>query len=171
MKNISLIGMMGSGKTTIGKNLSRIFLDFKFIDTDEAIVQKQKMSINDIFVQKGEDYFRNLETSVLKEVLSSNNQIISTGGGIILKEENRDLLKQNSIVIYLQATSDILFERVKNNKDRPLLKVDDMKSKIECLLEKREALYRDCSHFIIDTNNKNIDEIISEIEGIVKSNG
>lgn len=168
MKNISLIGMMGSGKSTIGNLLSQLLSSYKFIDTDECIVTNQKMSINDIFDLKGEEYFRNIETSILKEVLSSNNQIVSTGGGIILKEENRTLLKQNSIVIYLQASSDVLFERVKNNKDRPLLNVSDMKKKIECLLDKREALYRDCSDFIIVTENKTVEEIIVEIEGIVK---
>lgn len=171
MKNIALIGMMGSGKSTIGKKLSLILPTYNFIDTDELIVLNQNMSINDIFAQKGEEYFRNIETSILNEVLNKENQIISTGGGIILKEENRSILKQNSIVIYLQASSNTLFERVKNNKERPLLNVEDMKSKIENLLQQRKELYKNSSTYIINTEEKNIENILKEIEGIIRNHG
>lgn len=171
MNNITLIGMMGSGKSTIGKKLSEVLPDYNFVDTDELIVLNQNISINDIFAQKGEEYFRHIETSILKEVLNKRNQIISTGGGIILKEENRTLLKQKSIVIYLQASSDTLFERVKNNKDRPLLNVEDMKNKIATLAAERKELYKNCSTYIVNTEDKTIENVLKEIEGIVRSHG
>lgn len=171
MKNIAFIGMMGSGKSTIGKKLSELLSDYSFVDTDELIVQHENMSINDIFAQEGEEYFRNIETEILKQTLHNKKQIISTGGGIILKEENRTLLKKNSIVIYLQASSNTLFERVKNNKDRPLLNVENMKSKIGNLLGQRKELYENCSTYIINTEEKTIESILKEIEGIIKNHG
>ena len=162
---ISLIGMMGCGKTTIGKILS-IKLNLKFIDTDSEIVEKENRSINDIFAQNGEEYFREVETFTLKEVLNNDNIIISTGGGIIKKEENINLLKEKSIVFYLEADEKTLYERVKNNNERPLLNVEDMQEKITTLLKEREEKYKQ-AHYTIQTTNKEINEIANEIIGII----
>lgn len=163
--NIALVGMMGCGKSTIGKLLAEK-LNLTFIDTDILIVKKENRSINDIFADSGENYFRGIETSILKNTLVGNNQIISTGGGIIKKEENIKLLKENSIVIYLEADDKTLYERVKNNKERPLLNVDDMQEKITNLLNERVEKYRQ-AHHTISTTNKEPNEITNEIIGII----
>ena len=168
--NIALIGMMGSGKTTIGKLLSEKLPEFTFIDTDSEIVKQEKNSVNEIFDKKGEAYFRTAETLVLKKVLENDFQIISTGGGIIKSDENISLLKDKSVVIYLKANSDTLFERVKNNNERPLLNVDNMFEKIDKLLKERTCNYEK-AHYIIDTNNKQPDTIVKEITEIINDYG
>ncbi len=160
--NIALIGMMGSGKTTIGKLLAEKFSMFSFTDTDEEIVKTEKLSINEIFVQKGEKYFRELETKILNKYLDSDNNIISTGGGIIESEDNLNNLKKKSIVIYLEADADTIYNRIKNNKERPLLNVKDMKIKIEDILSQRLSKYKQ-AHIIVDTQNKSFNIIINEI--------
>ena len=150
--NISLIGMMGSGKTCIGELLAKL-LNMSFVDTDEQIIKTEKASINQIFAQKGETYFRKMETATLKNVLNFNNQIISTGGGIIKSDENLSLLKEKSIVFYLKANPDILFERIKNNKERPLLNVENMKDKIKTILQERIKATKESSYPIIIEEN------------------
>ena len=163
--NIALVGMMGCGKTTIGKLIAKD-LNFSFIDTDELIVEKENRSINKIFEENGEEFFREIETSILLKTLNNDNQIISTGGGIIKKDKNIKLLKEKSIVIYLEADDKTLYERVKNNKDRPLLNVDDMQEKITTLLKERENKYKQ-AHHTISTTNKEPNNIAKEITGII----
>lgn len=163
--NISLIGMMGSGKTCIGELLAKL-LNMSFVDTDEQIIKSEKTSINQIFAQKGETYFREIETATLKNVLNFNNQIISTGGGIIKSDENLSLLKEKSVVFYLKASPDILFERIKNNKERPLLNVENMKDKIKTILQERISQYEKAQYIIV-TDDKSPIEIANEIIGII----
>lgn len=160
--NISLIGMMGSGKSTIGKYLLKNLEGYSFFDTDDIIVSKEKCSINEIFKNKGEEYFRNVESSVLENILNNDNQIISTGGGIVLRAFNIKLLKEKSIIIYLEADSETLYSRVKNNNERPLLNVDNMREKIDSLLKKRVFLY-EAAHIKINTVNKTPEIIVNEI--------
>ena len=163
--NISLIGMMGSGKTSVGELLAKL-LNMSFVDTDEQIIKTEKISINQIFTQKGEPYFRKIETATLKNVLNYNNQIISTGGGIIKSDENLSLLKEKSIVFYLKTNPDIIFERIKNNKERPLLNVENMKDKIKTLLQERISQYEKAQYIIV-TDDKSQTEIANEIIGII----
>ena len=163
--NISLIGMMGSGKTCIGELLAKL-LNMSFVDTDEQIIKTEKISINQIFAQKGETYFREIETATLKNILNFNNQIISTGGGIIKSDENLSLLKEKSVVFYLKASPDILFERIKNNKERPLLNVENMKDKIKTILQERISQYEKAQYIIV-TDDKSPIEIANEIIGII----
>ncbi len=160
--NISLIGMMGSGKTTIARILSKNLPGFVFIDTDSLIITNEKRTINEIFEKNGENYFRKIESEILKNVLKNDNQIISTGGGIIKSVDNLRLLKENSVVFYLKASPDTLYERVKNNKERPLLNVEAMREKIIILLDERENFYQKAHHIII-TDNKTPDIIVNEI--------
>ena len=164
--NISLIGMMGSGKTTTGRLLTKVLKNHSFIDTDEEIVKQEKTSINEIFRTKGEAYFRAIETSILHKYLINNNIVISTGGGIINSQENIDLLKNNSTVFYLKSDAETLYERVKNNKERPLLNEGDMKERITTLLSQRACNYEK-AHYIIDVTNKTPDDIVKEIAGII----
>ena len=161
--NISLIGMMGAGKTTIGKLLSEELGDFSFVNNE-------KCSINEIFLKKGEKYFREIESKILKEVLNNDNQIISTGGGIVLLEQNIRILNEKSFTFYLSADEESLYERVKNSKDRPLLSDCDMKIKIHSLLKERINKYKQV-HYIIDTNNKTPDIIVKEIIRRLEING
>ena len=163
--NIALIGMMGCGKTTIGELLAKE-LNYTFIDTDSLIVEKENRSINDIFANDGEQYFRKLETNVLKEVLNNQNQIVSTGGGIVKSDENITLLKEHSVVIYLKAEKETLFSRLKEDKTRPLLNVSDIQNKISNLLDERKEKYNQ-AHHIIKTENKTPIEITNEIIGII----
>lgn len=158
--NIALIGMMGCGKTTVGKLLSEQ-LNLKFVDTDELIVQKEGCSINEIFASKGEVYFRELETKVLKSVLNFDNQVISTGGGIIKSELNMELIKTKSKSFYLKADSESLFKRVKNDFSRPLLK-DCTKEKIDTILSQRVLQYEKAD-YIIDTVNNSPENTVKEV--------
>ncbi|QNM15672.1 MULTISPECIES: shikimate kinase [Fusobacterium] len=138
--NIALIGFMGSGKTTIGKILAK-YLDMKFIDTDKMISAQEKKSIPEIFAEKGEQYFRQLEREIVLHESMNNNIVISTGGGVIIDNENIKNLKETSFVVYLDCTIECIYNRVKNSKSRPLLNVDDMFEKIKELHDKRQLLY------------------------------
>ena len=158
--NVALIGMMGAGKTTIGKLLAEK-LNLKFIDTDEEIIKIENCSINEIFAKQGEETFRRIETNVLKNILNSDNQIIATGGGIIKKEENRNLLKQVK-TIYLKTDKETIFNRVKNDKSRPLLNTENLKETIQTILQEREQLYEQ-SQFVITTTDKTQNEVVTEI--------
>ena len=161
---ISLIGMMGCGKSTIAKLLSDR-LCFQLLDTDSLIVNRENQSINEIFQNKGEGYFRHLESEILTEVLAVDNSVISTGGGIVKSEANILLLKEKSIVFYLKADENVLYERVKANNERPLLHTDDIFSKIKILLSERKEKY-ELAHYVIDANqepNKIVDEIIEKL--------
>lgn len=154
--------MMGSGKTTIAKLLSVKMPSYKFVDTDLLITEKVNLSINDIFALKGESEFRKIESGVLADVLKNDNQIISTGGGIIKSEYNIKLLKENSVVFYLSADVQTLFNRLKNSNDRPLLNDENIREKINELLALRIPMYEQ-AHFTVDTIGKSPDEIVSEI--------
>lgn len=160
--NISLIGMMGSGKTTIAKKLALLMPDFTLVDIDSLIVKSENCSINEIFEKQGESAFRKIESKLLNQVLNCDNQIISTGGGVIKSDENISVLKQNSITFYLKADEDTLFERVKNNKERPLLNDCDMQERIKLLLAERKSQYEK-AHITIDTTSKTPDIIANEI--------
>ena len=156
-RSIVLIGMMGSGKTTIGKKLSKI-LGLPFVDTDTLIEEKEERTISDIFAESGEDYFREIETQVLRDVLNAPPSVISTGGGIILSKENRELIKQKAIPVFLYAKIDTLIERLSHATDRPLLEGDTLKNRLETIWNKRKALYEEFENRI-ETDRYTPDEI------------
>ena len=165
-KNIILTGMMGAGKTTVGKELATI-MNCNFIDLDETI-EKNYGKISDIFKQKGEEYFRQIETLELKKLNIQENFVLSTGGGIVLKDENIKILQTLGYVFYLEASTDTIYERIKNQKHRPLLNTPDPKRSIEEILSKRKKLYENSGEKIT-VNNKNVKEIAEEIyERIVR---
>ncbi len=146
-RHIVLIGMMGSGKTTVGRLLSKI-LGMSFIDTDEIIEKQEGISIGEIFKTKGEEYFRKVEGEVLENVLKENPSIVATGGGIILSEKNRDLIKEKSIPIFLDGDIETLAERLKRAKDRPLLEGDSIESRLRAIWHKRERFYKEFKNSI-----------------------
>lgn len=158
--NITLIGMMGSGKSTIGKLLAEK-LNLKFYDTDEEIIKLTNYSINQIFEEFSEQTFRTMETIVLAKILNLDNQVIATGGGIIKRKENQELLKDTT-TIYLKADNETLLERVKNDNSRPLLNNKNLFLTIQTILYEREPLYEQ-SKIIVDTTNKTPDEVVNEI--------
>lgn len=163
MDNIILIGFMGCGKTSVGIRLSYA-LKRTMIDTDKWIERKQGMSISDIFAAYGEEAFRQMETDCVRELIQTeNHRIISTGGGLPVREENHSLLKELGHVYYLQVTPEVVYERLKGDTTRPLLQGDDPAGKIEKLLAGREQAYLKCADDIIEVSGKNFDEIIEEI--------
>lgn len=164
MGNVILIGFMGCGKTTVGLKLS-YRLRRAVIDTDKEIEKDEKRLISDIFATDGEAYFRDRETACLKKLIgSAGNQIISVGGGLPLREENRELLHELGQVFYLCAKASTIYERVKDDTTRPLLQGDDPRGKIETLLRERDPLYRDAADVVIAVDGRSFEEIISEIE-------
>lgn len=168
MGNVILIGFMGCGKTTVGLKLS-YRLRRSIIDTDKEIEREEKRTISEIFATDGEPYFRDRETACLRKLIeSTNNQIISVGGGLPLREENRRLLHELGQVFYLRAKGETIYERVKADTTRPLLQVDDPLTKIGTLLNERDPYYRAAADVVIDVDGKSFEEILSEIEESVK---
>ena len=163
MKNIVLIGFMGCGKTSVGIRLSRA-LNMKFCDTDFVIERNSSMSISEIFEAHGEAYFRELETKTIKSFLTTmKDTVLSTGGGLPLRECNQKLLKELGLVVYLKVSPLEIYWRLKNDTTRPLLQGDNPKGKIEELMKLREPIYEKAANIIIKTDNKSFDVIIQEI--------
>jgi len=154
-RNIVLIGMMGSGKTTVGRHLHKLLPEYELVDIDNELERDQKLKINEIFEQKGEPFFRNLESQALKTVLNKQGQLISSGGGIVLSEENRKLLNEKAFCVYLKTSAEDLYERIKHSKNRPLLNTDNPQKTLRDLLQARKGFYEACAHLTIDTNKTN----------------
>ena len=160
--NIVLIGFMGAGKSTISDYLSTMF-DMRLVEMDQEISERQEMSIPDIFATYGEEYFRNLETELLKELQTGSNCIISCGGGVALREENVVEMKKNGRVVLLTASPETIYERVKDSNDRPLLKGNNNVEFIADLMEKRREKYEAAADVVIQTDDKSIVQICEEL--------
>ena len=165
--NIFIVGPMGSGKSTVGKIISdELFLNF--FDTDEEIENRTGASIDWIFDLEGEEGFRKRESGVLEEMVQKNSVVLSTGGGIILSENNRELLSSRGTVFYLATPISVQLERTAKDKDRPLLKNGDPCQILQELHEKRKNLYESVSDHIVETEDKSSQEVASEIINLVK---
>ena len=183
--NVILIGYMGCGKSTVGKKLAGV-CQFSLLDTDAWIEKREGVTISEIFASKGEGYFRDLETECLRKLLKGSELygidetltcrssvqsvyekkegvVISVGGGLPVREENRFLLQQLGNVIYLKAEPDTIYERLKEDTTRPLLQTDDSLKKIRDMMEVREEKYMSAAHRVISVDGKSVDEIVSEI--------
>jgi shikimate kinase len=160
--NISLIGFMGSGKTSTGKILADK-LNFLFIDLDNIIELSMNMPISEIFEKHGEEYFRNTETNSIKKIYVNKNCVFACGGGAVLRNENIEIIKKNSTVVFLYVSPGIAFERLKNENNRPLLKTPNKLNVIISLIEKRDDLYRNACDFTVDTDVKSPKEAADEI--------
>ncbi len=167
--NIVLIGFMGSGKTVVGRELARK-LSYKLKDTDGIIEERTKKKIEDIFLQEGEDHFRDIEAQVIDELSGLEKQVISCGGGAILRKENVLVLKETGVLIYLKAPFEVLYDRIKMSTNRPLLKVREPEQTAKKLLEARQHVYEQVADFSVDVSNRPISEIVSEIEKSVRKN-
>ena len=149
LENIYLVGLMGAGKTTIGRSLAKR-LGRKFIDTDKEIEIRTKVSIPTIFEIEGEDGFRNREAQVIAELAAQNSLVIATGGGGVLRVENRAIMRTNGFVVYLNVQPQMLLERTRYDRNRPLLQVADPLHKLQELFASRDPLYREVASFVID---------------------
>ncbi len=166
--NIILIGFMGSGKTTIGKRLAQI-LEYQFIDTDAYIEQQMNLTVKEIFTMHSEEYFRRLETETIKELKNNTtNTIIATGGGLALREENALLLKQLGMVIFLQVGKDEVLNRLSSDTTRPLLQGENVEQKVAELLAYRNPKYSVAADYIICVDGRSKEQIISEVQKLLK---
>lgn len=160
--NIVLTGLMGCGKSTVAKLISKELKGYICVDTDDVIADIEGMSISDIFEKKSEKYFRELEERVIAELAQEESLVISLGGGAFESEVNRDNLAEGGVTVYLKTSPDILYERIKDDSTRPLLRCDNPKLKLEELLKQREPNYLK-SEFVITTDNKTPKEVVDEI--------
>lgn len=153
MENIILTGYMGSGKTTVGKKVAKL-KNYTFVDTDEMIVEQQKRSIKEIFAEDGEQTFRDLETTLLRQLVDEKREymVISTGGGMPLREENRKLLSKLGKVVYLKASPATIYDRIKGDTARPLLQCANPMKRIEEMLAAREPMYEEGAVLIVNVN-------------------
>lgn len=164
MRNVILIGFMGSGKTTVGLRLS-YRLRRAVIDTDKEIEKEEKRTISDIFATDGEAYFRDSETKLLHRLTNgTGSHIISVGGGLPLRKENRKLLHELGQVFYLKAAAETIYERVKHDTTRPLLQGDNPLEKIKTLLAQRDDCYTAAADVTIVVDGKDFEQILNEIE-------
>ena len=151
--NLFLIGPMGAGKTTIGRQLAQL-LHKTFIDADHEIEKRTGVSIPTIFDIEGEEGFRHRETTVIDDLSRERDIVLATGGGAVLRAENRELLRARGTVVYLRADLETLFERTRRDRNRPLLQTDDPRGKIQELLEAREPLYLETADIVVDTGQR-----------------
>ena len=159
---IALIGLPGSGKSTVGRQLAKR-LHRPFYDTDQVIEQKLGCSIREYFEQEGEARFRDVEESVLDELTTLTQCVISTGGGSVLRLVNRQCLHQRGYAVYLRSMPDELFRRLRHDQSRPLLQVADPLDRLRDLYAIRDPLYRETAHFVVETGRPSIATLVNTI--------
>ncbi len=168
MENIYLIGLPGSGKTTVGRSLARS-LGLDFVDTDQMIEKRTGVSISHIFEIEGEAGFRKRETRLFEEVSNRARTVISTGGGVILNESNRQLMRQHGQVVYLKASMDILWSRLRHCRNRPLLQTAAPQARIAELIKEREPLYEAQADLIVEVSSETANRIAGEIAQLINN--
>ena len=164
--NIVLTGFMGTGKSLVGKKLAKR-LEMSYVDTDELIENREKAKISQIFQEKGEDYFRRIESKIIKEVSSLDRYVISTGGGAILKKENLAALRSKGLIICLSANPKEILKRTSKSQNRPLLKSKDRQRKVFDLLKTRRLFYEKAD-FEVDTSELTTTEVVERIEDFLR---
>jgi len=162
INNIILVGPMGAGKSTIGRQLSNV-LKKEFKDSDHEIIARTGASIPLIFEIEGEEGFRKREAAMINELTQLENIVLATGGGAVLREENRKVLKERGVVIYLFASIDQLFERTSRDRNRPLLQTANPRGKLEELMTQRDPIYREVADMVVHTDERSIKSVIKEI--------
>ncbi len=163
-ENIFLVGLMGAGKTTVGRALARR-LGKQFIDSDHEIEARTGASIPWIFEIEGEASFRAREAEVIRDLTSRSDIVLATGGGAILKPESREYLKARGTVIYLRASVNSILQRTSHDKNRPLLQTADPRQRIEQLMREREPLYLEVADLVVDTGRPNVQSLVQTILG------
>ena len=165
MKNIVLVGFMGTGKTAVAKAAAEA-LEREYVSVDELIVAREKRAINDIFSEEGEPYFRKVEKEVVKEISLRTGLVVDTGGGVVLDAENMEALRRNGVVICLWADAHAIRQRTMEHGHRPLLNVEDPEKKIKELLDYRKPFYQKAD-FHVDTTDLDIGAVVERIKGIL----
>ena len=160
--NIFLVGMMGAGKTTLGKALATR-LRREFVDTDKALVERTGVQVATIFEIEGEEGFRRRETLVLDELCNHDGRVVATGGGVVLAEVNRARMRESGTVVYLRARLESLWERTHLDTTRPLLATPDPKARIAELLQEREPLYQAAAHVVVDTGSQSAATLVNRV--------
>lgn len=160
--NIFLVGPMGAGKSTVGRQLAKA-LDLEFVDCDREIEQRTGVTIAVIFELEGEEGFRKRETAMIEQLTERDGIVLATGGGAVLDEANRSRLRTRGFVIYLNAPVDLLLERTARDKQRPLLQTDDPKAKLISLATEREPLYQQVADMVVKTDRRTARHVVKEI--------
>ena len=160
--NIFLVGLMGSGKTTIGRSLAKR-LNKRFVDADHEIEARTGASIPWIFEIEGEASFRQREADVIRDLTAQEDIVLATGGGAVLNEESRKFLKERGTVVYLRASVNSILQRTSHDRNRPLLQTDDPRARIEELSLQRAPLYQEVAHIIIEMGRPNIQSVVQSI--------
>lgn len=160
--NIFLVGMMGSGKTTVGRALAHR-LDLPFVDTDRTLVERTGVPVTTIFEIEGEAGFRRRESALVAELAHGGRQVVATGGGAVLAAENREAMRSGGTVIYLRARLEHLWERTRHDSSRPLLRTSDPRSTLAQLLEARDPLYREAAHIVVDTGSQSANTLVARV--------
>ena len=172
---VSLVGLPGSGKSTVGRQLARR-LGVPFADSDHVIEQQLGCSIREYFEREGEDRFRDIEAAVLDDLTRHHEGVLATGGGAVLREANRSHLRGRGHVVYLRSTPEEVFRRLRHDANRPLLQVNDPLGRLRDLFAVRDPLYRATAHFVIETGRPSVARLVSmimmqlELAGLVLPN-
>jgi shikimate kinase len=160
--NLFLVGMMGSGKTTLGRALAQR-LRLPFVDTDKVLVERTGVPVATIFEIEGEAGFRRRESAILAELAEGGDQVVATGGGAVLSADNRAVMRSAGTVIYLRARIEHLWERTRHDSSRPLLATADPRGTLETLLQARDPLYREAAHLVVDTGTQSANTLVSRV--------
>ena len=172
---IACVGLPGSGKSTIGRQLARR-LDWRFFDSDVVLERRIGCSIREFFEREGEAAFRELEQEVISELTQNGACVLSTGGGVVLRQTNRDNLQQRCQTVYLHSAPEEVFRRLRNDKNRPLLQVADPLARLKELYAARDPLYREAARFVVETGRPSVSTLVStilmqlELAGVLPAN-
>lgn len=166
--NVFLVGLMGAGKTTVGRLLAK-HLHKTFVDSDHEIEQRTGVNIPLIFELEGEAGFRAREAAVIEELAGQRDIVLATGGGAVLNPKNRDVLRRNGTVIYLRARVEDLWLRTRHDRNRPLLQTADPQAKLRELFAQRDPLYREVADIVVDTGEQNVNSLVRQLEQQLKT--
>lgn len=159
---IALVGLPGSGKSTVGRQLARR-LSLPFVDSDHVIESRLGCSIREFFEREGEARFRDIEEQTLDELTAGASGVLSTGGGAVIRETNRVHLNTRTQVVYLRSSPEELFRRLRHDRNRPLLQVGDPMKKLRELYQQRDPLYRETAHFVVETGRPSVPTLVNMI--------
>jgi len=160
--NIFLVGMMGAGKTTVGRALATR-MKREFVDTDRLLVDRTGVAVAIVFEIEGEEGFRRRESAILREVCEQDERVVATGGGIVLAEENLQVMRESGTVVYLRARLESLWERTRHDSSRPLLATPNPRERLSELLTQREPLYRAAAHIVVDSGPQSAATLVNRV--------